>query len=455
LICEEEATGEEDRFEPLSEQERLEQVEILRAFRQDKEGLAQGTVVGYMGKFAAFWRFRESSKHERGGERDLFLLSTPVDRRRDVWLDYIGYLVEVRHIKGQSCFEHLSATKKVLMRNGLLDLSFADDSDPVIRDAKAKAKFTEAELHEMADAAAQRKKLPMFEELEDKLYQKLWIESEEDIMFVKMFKRGIWLGIALMTMTGARPSNIVVTMNAKHTLWAKDATVMLIKDGAPSSERFVSGGDPWPDGFVEQDVAGTEVTFHSHKSGQVLGRKVFPGDEVRTIRLNQGMGWWFRHSGVKPDDMLLTMYRQPIGRRFPGGPEQRLLRDTDLAGHIMDEAYYMGFGYGHFSCRSCRIGLVTRASWGAGVDWDNPDAQHTARMGGWANARQTGAMRRHYDLSRVVHREMHPDLALKFDDVWEMLPYREREKKPRPPPDQRTAAIGVSSSNREGKKPRK
>ena len=55
-------------------------------------------------------------------------------------------------------------------------------------------------------------------------------------------------------------------------------------------------------------------------------------------------------------------------------------------------------------------------------------------MGGWAESRKTGAMRRYYDLSTTTYRKIHPDLALKQLDVWEMLPYRERAVQPRPDP---------------------
>ena len=81
------ATATADRYDQPSEQERREQAAILTALHQDKEALAPGTVIGYMGKFGAFWKFREWNRHEREGDRDLFLLSTPVELRRGVWLN--------------------------------------------------------------------------------------------------------------------------------------------------------------------------------------------------------------------------------------------------------------------------------------------------------------------------------------------------------------------------------
>mgnify|MGYP000107718097 CR=1 FL=1 len=102
---------------------------------------------------------------------------------------------------------------------------------------------------------------------------------------------------------------------------------------------------------------------------------------------------------------------------------------------ISGMAYRLGFELSHFSAKSCRIGLVTGAGWRSGIEWEDAVAQDTARMGGWAEAKKTGAMRRHYDLSTTTYRKIHPDLALKQLDVWDMLPYRERTIQPRPDPE--------------------
>ena len=129
---------------------------------------------------------------ERGGNRDLFLLETPSEERRREWLDYIAYLlVDILRIRGQSCFEHLSAVKKVLCRNGLTDLTFADDLAPEIKEAKSKAKYSNEELRERADAASEKLKLPMFDELEDAIYNRLWEGTEEgSSQFDRVLSRG-------------------------------------------------------------------------------------------------------------------------------------------------------------------------------------------------------------------------------------------------------------------------
>ena len=434
LVDEETANAAADRFDQPTEQERQEQAAILRAFHHDKEALAPGTVVGYMGKFSAFWKFREWSRHERGGDRDLFLLLTPQTERRQVWLDYIAFLSEVLRVRGQSCFEHLSATKRVLSRNGVTDLSFADDSALEVRDAKLKAKYTIEELQDREGKREKSKKYPMFEELEDLLYKRLWVDSEADVPYDQVYKRGNWIGIALMTLSGLRPSNLVVTALADHTIRAKSVRLMLMRGDDSASECYYQGGDAWPPDYTAADVCGCEALFHCSKTGQQLGRRVFPSVDVRTIRLNTALAWWFRFSGVRPDDMLLTMYRQSPKKKAPAGVDVYHVRDCDISGYISSSAYMLGFESGHFSSRSCRIGLVTGAGWRSGVDWENNDARDTARMGGWADARAAGAMRRHYDLSRIVYREIHPDLALKQVDVWEMLPFSQRQLSPRPEP---------------------
>ena len=272
-----------NRFEEPTEEERREQVAILKAF-QSRDSLVEGTVTGYMGKFSTFWKFREGTRNERGGDRDLFLLSTPPSQRRQVWLDFIGFLVDIQHIRGQSCFEHLSAVKRVLSRNGLTDLEFADDSATEVKDAKKKAKYSNDELQDRAEAASKRLKLPMFDELEDLLYKELWLDTEEEVHYVKAYKRGVWLGIALMTMTGARPSNIIVTAGSEHTIRAKNVRLMLFKEGDPESETYISGGDPWPDGYTVNDGGGgrsrlsqpenrTEVRTQGHPS---CGYSLYP-----------------------------------------------------------------------------------------------------------------------------------------------------------------------------------
>ena len=313
-------------------------------------------------------------------------------------------------------------------------MSFADDSAPEVREAKQKAKHTLEELQDREEKKAKNLKLPMFDELEDLLYKRLWVDSEEDTLHNQLYKRGTWIGIALMSVTGLRPSNLTATAHADHAIRAVSVTMMLIREGDAASEVYYRGGSGWPDGYTEVDAGGFEGDFHCSKTGQRLGRRVIPAVDTRTIRLNTALAWWFRHSGVRPEDMLLTMYRQSQGRRPPGKIEPYRVRDCDVSGFISSSAYMLGFEREHFSSRSCRIGLVTGAGWRSGIDWENTAAQETARMGGWADARRSGAMRRHYDLSRIVYRELHPDLALKHIDVWEMLPYSQRAANPRPDP---------------------
>jgi len=426
------AEAEANRFAPPTDEERREQEAIIRAYHAS-EGLATGTVVGYMGKFGAFWQFREWSRAERGGDRDLFLLLTPAEERRRVWLDYIAYLVDILRIKGRSCFEHLSATKKVLSRNGMSDLEFADDSAPEVKEAKSKAKYTNEELRERADASAQSLKLPMFEELEDLLYRKLWMDSESESFFDRVLRRGTWLGIALMIMTGARPCNIIVKGGTDHTIRARDVT-LLLTHALTEDEIYLRGGDQWPVGYTMYDAAGVEADYLSQKTGQKLGRKVIPAVDTRAIRFVRGMAWWFQYSGVRTDDMLLTMYRQSPRRGTGIEQRPRLVSESDISTTISGMAYRLGFERSHFSSKSCRIGLVTGAGWRSGIEWESAVAQETARMGGWAESRKTGAMRRYYDLSTTTYRKIHPDLALKQLDVWEMLPYRERAVQPRPDP---------------------
>ena len=60
---------------------------------------------------------------------------------------------------------------------GASALTFADDSALEIRDATLKAKFTNVELREMEVATAGNKKLPMFEEMEDMLYNFLYLAT--------------------------------------------------------------------------------------------------------------------------------------------------------------------------------------------------------------------------------------------------------------------------------------
>lgn len=405
-----------------------------------------------MGKFSAFWQFREWSRTQRGGDRDLFLLLTPEKERRAVWVDYIAYLVDVLRIRGQSCFEHLSATKKVLSRNGITDLGFADDSAPEIKEAKGKAKYTNEELRERADQSARNLKLPMFEELEDILYQKLWIDSESLPFFDRVLRRGTWLGVALMVMTGARPCNIVVKAGTDHTIRARDVT-LLLSHATSGEERYVRGGDEWPGGFTMWDGAGVEADYLSQKTGQKLGRKVIPAVDTRSIRFIKGLCWWLQYSGVKTDDMLLTMYRCSPRRGAGTEIRPRLVNEGDVSMAISGMAYRLGFELSHFSAKSCRIGLVTGAGWRSGIEWEDAVAQDTARMGGWAEAKKTGAMRRHYDLSTTTYRKIHPDLALKQLDVWDMLPYRERTIQPRPDPE----CVGqcIRTPERKPKKPRK
>ena len=422
------------RFGEPTEEERKEQEFILRAFHKDTEGLAEGTVVGYMGKFARWWEFREWSRAKRAGALDLFLDLSPDAERRSVWLDYIAYLVEILRIKGQSCYETLSATKKVLSRNGLVDLGFADDSAPEVQEAKRKAKYTIEELQDRAETAAENQKLPMFEELEDALYHRMWADTEDIPFYDQVLVRVTWVGIALMTMTGMRPCNIATASKSKHTILSQNVTLLLLRDGDdPTAAIPIKGGDSWPPGYSVLDGIGVEADFLSQKTGQKLGRKVFPAVDTRSIRLVNGIAYLFKMSGVKGGDPLLTAYRVSPKVR-DAVTVSKTVRDSDLSTWISSTAHCLGFQRSHFSSKSCRIGLVTGASWGCGVNWDCPTARETARMGGWADAKKSGAMRRHYDLSTSVYRMLHPDLALKRSDVWEMLAYSERCKQPEPSP---------------------
>ena len=423
-----------DSAREITPEERREQEAIVRAFHAAREGSAPGTVIGYMGKFGTFWQFRDWSRVHRQGSLDLFLLDTPEEQRTVVWLDYIAYLVDVLHIRGHSFAEHLCATKKVLTRNGILCLAFADDSIPSIKEAKLKSKYSLVELREKADSASLNQKLPMFDELEDLMYRKMWTETEDILIREKLIKRGTWIGGSLMCMTGARESNITRTSSSDHTIRAGSVRLMLMRDGEPHSEIYIEGGEPWPADYSENDGMGVEVVYLSQKTGQILGRKVIPAVDTRSIRLVNGIAWWFKFSGVKKDDPLLTCYRRAL-RRKGCVIEAKSIRGCDVSVMIAEMAYRLGFEMRHFSSKSCRIGLVTGAGWLCGMNWEDPLAQETARMGGWKDASQAGAMRRHYDLSKTVYRKIHPDLALKHMDVWEMLSYKERSEQPRPGPE--------------------
>ena len=432
----------------VTDEDRLEQEALIKVFHEGTEGLAPGTVVGYSGKFTAWCKYRHWSKHTRDGELDLFLAATPADGRRKVWLDYIAYLITVLTIKGHAHAEHLSATKRVLSRNGLTDLTFADDSALEIRDAKLKAKFTNAELRDMEVATAGNKKLPMFEEMEDMLYNLLYLATvtTRDLMFL----RGVWLGSMFMILTGARESNIIVTSTTDHTLRAADVTIFLRnKDG---TEVYVKGGDEWPDGFSLDDSWGVEVKYLSQKTGQKLGSKVFPAVDVRTRRFAIGVAYWFRMSGVKPEDMILTMYRLPVVPKPGEVAAACMIRDRDISHAIKGMAERLGFNQSHYSTKSCRIGLVTGAGWNAGVDWTDSRAAEVARVGGWKDASRMGAMRKNYDLSKSVYRSVHADLVLKRADVWEMLSWSVKGKQPEfmldPPPYEVSAERSTSRKRR-------
>ena len=125
-----------------------------------------------------------------------------------------------------------------------------------------------------------------------------------------------------------------------------------------------------------------------------------------------GVAYWFRFSGVLTEDMILTMFRQPIEAEPDGDKLSCMVRDVDISHAIKGTAERLGFSQVHFSTKSCRIGLVTGAGWNAGVDWDDAQAAETARMGGWNDARRMGATRKHYDLSKSVYRSIYTDIVL-------------------------------------------
>ena len=60
--------------------------------------------------------------------------------------------------------------------------------------------------------------------------------------------------------------------------------------------------------MVVDGAWGLEVKYLKKKTVQKFGFKVFPVVGVRTRRFAIGVAYWLRYSGVRPEDMILTMY---------------------------------------------------------------------------------------------------------------------------------------------------
>jgi hypothetical protein len=348
-----------------------------------------GTIVGYKRKvrlWKAFWRVCRASGLAGNKHLDGVPLGLP---RTVMWIRFIWYLRVSQAVHPESIGEYLSAIKDYLADHWI-STEFASDDITQIKKAKQAALHrTRAELRAEFERKEARMKLPVFDELTERIFVIFWTGTAWDGKGLQL--KVVAVAVVLMDVFGFRSSNVVLPRanGSDHALRAEDFTIIYAQGEQGESRRTV-GGTPASRGIATAHVLEIHLLVLSRKRSVKAESKVITSGDERGRRAITVLMDWLRRSEVRRGDILTTCRAHLIGES-----EDWVLTSYALNKGIKQTADSLGFPPEHYSSCSYRKGLATNRR------LEGESNESITQRGSWKHA---STMLKSYDQSERLCR---------------------------------------------------